>query len=122
MTNETEYIELGLACADVCGALSRGVDGKKLGDLSQSVCGAITQLATWVKPFIRALDSSLTKFSIAELWERSKGRPQNRANGMRSRDSCMRRMTRKRSPVGSQTSTGSFTFSTCVPSLSYDNC
>lgn len=44
MINERDYIELGLACADVCGALDRGLSGKKLDDLSQSVCEAISQL------------------------------------------------------------------------------
>ena len=46
MLNELEYVELGLFCADICRALERGLDGKKLGDLSQSVCDAINQLAT----------------------------------------------------------------------------
>lgn len=44
MANELEYVELGLQCADICTALDRGMDGKKLGDLSQSVCDAINQL------------------------------------------------------------------------------
>ena len=46
MLNELEYVELGLFCADICRALERGMDGKKLSDLSQSVCDAINQLAT----------------------------------------------------------------------------
>ena len=44
MLNKDEYVELGLLCARVCGALDRGMGGKKLGDLSQSVCDAINQL------------------------------------------------------------------------------
>ena len=44
MTNERDYIELGLCCANVCNALDRGVNGKKLDDLSQSVYEAISQL------------------------------------------------------------------------------
>jgi len=44
MANELDYVELGLACADICRALDRGVGGKKLDDLSQSVCDAINQL------------------------------------------------------------------------------
>ena len=44
MTNKTDYVDLGLACADVCGALDRGLGGKKLDDLSQSVREAIAQL------------------------------------------------------------------------------
>ena len=44
MANKTDYVDLGLACADVCGALDRGLNGKKLDDLSQSVREAIAQL------------------------------------------------------------------------------
>jgi len=44
MANEADYVELGLSCADICRALERGMDGKKLNDLSQSVCDAINQL------------------------------------------------------------------------------
>ena len=44
MTNRAEYVELGLACADVCTALGRGLNGKKLDDLNNSVCEAIGQL------------------------------------------------------------------------------
>ena len=46
MTNEMDYVELGLACADVCTALDRGLNGKKLNDLNNSVCEAIRQLTT----------------------------------------------------------------------------
>ena len=46
MLNELEYVELGLFCADICKALDRGMGGKKLADLSQSVCDAINQLTT----------------------------------------------------------------------------
>ena len=52
MANKTDYVELGLACADVCKALDRGMDGKKLDDLSQSVRDAIGQLTTWVEPAV----------------------------------------------------------------------
>ena len=44
MANETDYVELGIACADVCKALDRGMNGRKLDDLSQSVREAIEQL------------------------------------------------------------------------------
>ena len=46
MINQTDYVELGLACADVCTALDRGLDGKRLSDLNNSVCQAINQLTT----------------------------------------------------------------------------
>ena len=44
MTNEADCVELGLACADVCTALNRGLNGKMLKDLSDSVNEAIKQL------------------------------------------------------------------------------
>ena len=44
MTNKSDYVELGLACAEVCKALDRGMNGKKLDDLSRSVRKAIEQL------------------------------------------------------------------------------
>ena len=43
-TNGLDLIELGLYCADICRALDRGLNGKELSDLSQSVCEAINQL------------------------------------------------------------------------------
>jgi len=44
MVNEADYVELGLACAGVCTALDRGLKGKSLEDLSNSVVEAINQL------------------------------------------------------------------------------
>ena len=44
MANEVDHLELGLSCADICRALERGMDGKKLKDLRKSVCDAINQL------------------------------------------------------------------------------
>ena len=46
MTNQVDYVDLGLACANVCLALKRGLDGKDLDDLSDSVRQAINQLKT----------------------------------------------------------------------------
>jgi hypothetical protein len=46
MTNEADCIELGRVCADVCIALSRGLNGKLLKDLSDSVSEAVKQLTT----------------------------------------------------------------------------
>ena len=44
--NKVECVELGQACADVCAALERGLNGKLLKDLNCSVCEAIEQLTT----------------------------------------------------------------------------
>ena len=46
MLNEKDYVELGIACADVCIALSRGMKGRSLADLNESVLKAIAQLTT----------------------------------------------------------------------------
>ena len=44
MANKADYVELGLTCANVCKALDRGMNGKRLDEISQSVSDAITQL------------------------------------------------------------------------------
>jgi len=46
MANKTDYVELGLACADVCRALDRGIDGRRLDEFNRSVGEAIEQLTT----------------------------------------------------------------------------
>ena len=46
MIDKADYVELGLACADVCRALDRGINGRRLDELSQSVFEAIGQLTT----------------------------------------------------------------------------
>ena len=46
MINQADYVDLGLACAEVCTALGRGLGKKKLDDLDGSVCEAINQLTT----------------------------------------------------------------------------
>jgi len=46
MVNEADYVELGLACSNVCAALDRGLSGKRLDELSGSVLEAISQLTT----------------------------------------------------------------------------
>ena len=44
MANKADYVELGLACADVCATLKRGLDEKSEDDLNDSVREAIKQL------------------------------------------------------------------------------
>ena len=44
MANKIDYVELGLACAKVCKALDRGMNGRTLDDLNESVREAINQL------------------------------------------------------------------------------
>ena len=57
MINEQDYVELGLNCADICRALDRGTNGKRLDDLSRSVCEAINQLMAWVKSALHGSDN-----------------------------------------------------------------
>ena len=46
MGNRKGYVELGLACADVCKALDRGLDCRQADQLTRSVLEAIEQLTT----------------------------------------------------------------------------
>lgn len=46
MVKEADYVELGLTCADVCGALNRGTNGRRVDQLTQPVLRAIEQLTT----------------------------------------------------------------------------
>ena len=57
MANKSDYVELGLACANVCKALDRGMNGKKLDDLNESVREAISELTMWVEAVMCSLDS-----------------------------------------------------------------
>lgn len=67
MADKPDYVQLGLACADVCRALNRGTDGKGLCDLSQPACEAIEQLTMWVNSTMRGSNGSLMMFLMAEL-------------------------------------------------------
>ena len=49
MANQQDYVELGLNCAEICTALGRGMNGKRLNDLNPSVCDAISQLTRCVE-------------------------------------------------------------------------
>ena len=44
MANKVDYVKLGLTCADVCEALNRGMDKRRVDQLSQPVLGAIDKL------------------------------------------------------------------------------
>ena len=46
VASEQDYIELAKHCTDVCTSLDRGLDGRRLDELSRSVLGAIEQLTT----------------------------------------------------------------------------
>jgi len=44
LANKRDYVELGLACVDVCRALDRGMNERQTNELSQSVYDAIGEL------------------------------------------------------------------------------
>ena len=71
MVNKTDYVELGLACADVCRALDRGMSGRRVDEINQSVFEAIGQLTVWVEPANHTSGHSLTKLpdrrAVAEI-------------------------------------------------------
>lgn len=95
MINERDYVELGLGCADICRALDRGMNGRRLDDLGRSVREAIDQLTMWVKLVVCGLVGLLTMLLIAELWGRFEGRSSTRAGGVYSLAFFARRMIRK---------------------------
>ena len=101
MANKTDYVELGLACANVCKALDRGMNGKKLDDLSQSVCEAIGELTTWVNPAMHRFDNSPTALMVTEPSRRSRRRSPRRGSGTYSRDLFTQGTIRKQSLLGS---------------------
>ena len=46
MIDKTDYVELGLACADACEALNQGINDRRVDPLNPSVLKAIEQLTT----------------------------------------------------------------------------
>lgn len=48
MIDEVDYVELGLACANVCTTLGRQLDGKQSDRLNDSMYEAINHLTTLV--------------------------------------------------------------------------
>ncbi|KAF9646946.1 hypothetical protein BDM02DRAFT_2864860 [Thelephora ganbajun] len=53
---KADYVELGLACADICGALDRGMNGRQEDQIGQSVLEAIERLTTTVVEIRRNVD------------------------------------------------------------------
>ena len=94
MINQQDYVELGLNCADICRALDRGMDGRKLDDLSRSVREAINQLTTWVKPVVRAFGDSRTGLLITEPLRGSRGRSSSRVGAIKFPGFSVRGMTK----------------------------
>ena len=67
MANKTDFVEIGLACADVCRALDRGMNGRRLDGLSRSVREAVAQLTTQVQSMIHIAHGRLIALGIVGL-------------------------------------------------------
>jgi hypothetical protein len=52
MINEPDYVDLGRDLTNLCGVLDRGVNEKRLDELSQSVREAIEQLVRWIPTIV----------------------------------------------------------------------
>ena len=74
MANKADYVELGLACADVCRALDRGMNERRMDELGRSVLEAIGQLTRRVKLGMHTAHDLLTMFSTIGPWRRSRER------------------------------------------------
>lgn len=72
MINESDYVDLGLACADVCQTLERGMEGSPADALSPLAFQAVTHLTKWVQPVIDIVDGPFTTLPIAGLSRRSR--------------------------------------------------
>ena len=46
VANKGDYVDLGVCCGEVCQALDRGLKGRRLDELSESVLQAIEYLTT----------------------------------------------------------------------------
>ena len=115
MTNKNDFVELGQSCADVCDALYRGLEGRELNKINESVLDAVKQLASWVVEGMRRSGVSLTAILIAGLWTPSRLRSSS-IKGARSLGSSTRRLIRIRLLGGTGTSAESFKFSPYVQS------
>ena len=97
MANQQDYVEIGLDCADICTALDRGMNGKRVDDLSQSVCKAIGQLTLWVTPTTRIL---WLADDVLELPRISTRRPSNKRGATMLPDLSTQRAIRTRLFLG----------------------
>ena len=115
MVHDADYVDLALQCADICRALDRGMSGKRLDGFSQSISDAIEQLTRRVEPKTLIPNPTPTTIPSAVLLQRYRERPLNKADDQNSLESFIQGTTRIRLQPGSQTLTGSFMSSTCVP-------
>jgi len=69
MANKVDFAELGLACADACKALDRGMNKRRSDELSRPVDRAIGHLTMWAKPGADAVQELLTALrrAVAEI-------------------------------------------------------
>ena len=116
MASRTDYVELGLACADACEWIPDGAD-----EQSPSMIEAIEQLSRCVELAMDMPGGLLTQLAITGFWRRFRIASLSGVNRMRSGDSSIQGTTRRRLPPGGWSSTRSFTSSRCVPSPLYSH-
>lgn len=95
MINKSDYVDLGLACADVCCTIRRGMEINQGVDFSQSESEAIARLTKWVQPTVDIVDDPFTVLSIAGLSRRSREKSSRRGGGIYFPDSPTRRTTKR---------------------------
>lgn len=54
---DKDYVDLGIACGDICRIVDRALRGRRLDELNESVLGAIEELTKWVEPLMHKLSS-----------------------------------------------------------------
>ncbi|KAF9793344.1 hypothetical protein BJ322DRAFT_1034115 [Thelephora terrestris] len=67
MANRTDYVELGLACADICRALDRGMNGEQADRFNGSLFEAIEQLTTTVAEIQSEVDKLGERRAMSRL-------------------------------------------------------
>ncbi|KAF9787323.1 hypothetical protein BJ322DRAFT_716471 [Thelephora terrestris] len=68
MIDEQDYVELGLSCANVCRALDRGLDGRRLDELSRSVLETIQLLTTTVAEIQRKITKQTKRNAVGRIF------------------------------------------------------
>ena len=67
MINQAEYVGLGLACADICKVLERGMNERRVDQPNQSVLRAIEQFTMQVESIMHVPGDLLTMLLNPEL-------------------------------------------------------
>ncbi|KAF9791097.1 hypothetical protein BJ322DRAFT_1104759 [Thelephora terrestris] len=66
--NERDFVDLGLYCAEVCGALDRGLKGKRSDELGESMHKAIGKLTATMAEIQRNINKKAEQNWVSESW------------------------------------------------------